>query len=131
MLDLTSKFDPFAGPELDCVVYTTKAQSEIWTACYLGGNDANRAYNESISLDFMGALDPNSLDQAVQKLIERHESLRATFSTDGIYMSIFKELKISITNVDVSNLEGIHKQDKVDEYIKEDINFIFDLVQGP
>ena len=131
MLDLTSKFDPFAGPELDCVVYTTKAQSEIWTACYLGGNDANRAYNESISLDFMGALDPNSLDQAVQKLIERHESLRATFSTDGIYMSIFKELKISITNVDVSNLEGIHKQDIVDEYIKEDINFIFDLVQGP
>ncbi len=131
MLDVTSQFDPFAGPELDCVVYTTKAQSEIWTACYFGGKDATRAYNESISLDFTGSLDVDSMDQAIQKLLERHESLRATFSTDGVYMSIFKEMIIEITKVDISNLEEIHKQDTIDQYIKEDINFLFDLVQGP
>ena len=131
MVDVTSQFDPFAGPELDCVVYTTKAQSEIWTACYFGGKDATRAYNESISLDFTGSLDVDSMDQAIQKLLERHESLRATFSTDGVYMSIFKEMIIEITKVDISNLEEIHKQDTIDQYIKEDINFLFDLVQGP
>lgn len=131
MLDVPSKFDPFAGPELDCVVYTTKAQSEIWTACYFGGKDATRAYNESISIDFTGSLDLNSMEQAIQKLLERHESLRATFSTDGIYMSIFKELTLEITKVDVSNLDDIHKKDTIDQYIKEDINFFFNLVQGP
>ena len=131
MLDVPSRFDPFAGPELDCVVYTTKAQSEIWTACYFGGKDATRAYNESISIDFTGSLDLNSIEQAIQKLLERHESLRATFSTDGIYMSIFKELTLEITKVDVSNLDDIHKKDTIDQYIKEDINFFFNLVQGP
>ena len=131
MLDVPSRFDPFAGPELDCVVYTTKAQSEIWTACYFGGKDATRAYNESISIDFTGSLDLNSMEQAIQKLLERHESLRATFSTDGIYMSIFKELTLEITKVDVSNLDDIHKKDTIDQYIKEDINFFFNLVQGP
>ena len=131
MLDVPSRFDPFAGPELDCVIYTTKAQSEIWTACYFGGKDATRAYNESISIDFTGSLDLNSMEQAIQKLLERHESLRATFSTDGIYMSIFKELTLEITKVDVSNLDDIHKKDTIDQYIKEDINFFFNLVQGP
>ena len=131
MLDVTSKFDPFEGPELDCVVYTTKAQSEIWTACYLGGKEATKAYNESISIDFTGSLDVNSMDQAIQKLIERHESLRATFSTDGVYMSIFKSIIIEVSKIDVSNLEENHKRETIDQYIKEDINHLFDLVHGP
>ena len=43
-------FNPFAGPVINRVIYTTQPQAEIWTACKLGDIDANRAYNESVSL---------------------------------------------------------------------------------
>ncbi len=45
-----AQFDPFLGPEIEKVIHTTKAQSEILIDCLLGGNDAKRAYNLSFSL---------------------------------------------------------------------------------
>ena len=131
MLNVNTKFDPFAGPEIECVIYTTKAQSEIWTACYLGGKDATRAYNESISMEFNGPLDTTAMHQAIQTLVNRHESLRATFSTDGMYMSIFKEIAIEPTIIDLSDLEETAKKLATNQYINQDAHFLFNLVQGP
>ena len=131
MLNLKTKFDPFAGPELECVVYTTKAQSEIWSACYLGGKDAARAFNESVSIDFIGLLDTLEMEKAIQKLVERHEALRATFSTDGAHMSIYKDFAIELTNIDLSTLDEITKKQAVDQYLKKDVHTVFDLVRGP
>jgi len=131
MINENTLFDPFAGPELEYVVYTTKAQSEIWTACYLGGKDAARAYNESVSLEFHGVIDSNAMERAIQKLVERHEALRATFSTDGIYMSIFKKLSIELSFQDLSHLDKTAKSASLKQYITEEGLFVFDLVQGP
>ncbi|WP_281337150.1 non-ribosomal peptide synthetase [Flavobacterium eburneipallidum] len=124
-------FDPFAGPELELVVHTTKSQSEIWTACYFGGSDAARAYNESISMDFSGSLDSIAMERAIQTLVERHEALRATFSTDGVYMSIYKQSTIKLATIDLSNLEEIDKKQALDKYTTEDAYFVFDLVHEP
>jgi amino acid adenylation domain-containing protein len=131
MINENTTFDPFAGPELEYVVYTTKAQSEIWTSCYLGGEDADRAYNESISMIFNGELDSIAMERAIQKLVERHEALRATFSTDGIYMSIFKNLSIELTFQDLSNLDETAKIVSLEQYFTDEAHFLFDLVQGP
>jgi len=131
MSNVNTKFDPFAGPEIEKVIYTIQAQSEIWTASYFGGNDAARAYNESLSMEFIGSFDSIAMDRAIQKLVDRHEALRATFSTDGIYMSIFKQLTLKLTNLDLSNLDEITKTETLNQYLKEEANFLFDLVQGP
>ena len=131
MLNLNTTFDPFAGPELESVVNTTKAQSEIWIACYLGGEDAARSFNLSFSIELNGSLDSAALDRAIQTLVERHEALRATFSSDGIYMSICKKVILAITKIDLSNEEEIAKKEALDLYIKEDTHYLFDLVQGP
>lgn len=131
MLHANPKFDPFQGPELEFVVYTTKAQSEIWTACYFGGDDAARAYNESVSMEFKGPLDASAMNQAVKALIAIHEALRASFSTDGIYMSIYKQLTIELSHVDLSDLNEIDKRKSLDEYINNDAQFLFDLIHGP
>ena len=59
MSDITSyavEFDPFAGPEITRLAPTTAPQLEIWLACLLGGQDASRAYNESLSLLFTVSL---------------------------------------------------------------------------
>jgi amino acid adenylation domain-containing protein len=125
------KFDPFAGPEIESIIKTTRAQSEIWTACYFGGEDASRAYNLSISMEFNGTLDPIVLDRTIQTLVERHEAFRTTFSTDGVYMSIYKHLTIELTTLDLSNLDEIAKEEALQQYINKEGHFLFDLVRGP
>ena len=131
MLNVNTKFDPFAGPEIECVIYTTKAQSEIWTACFFGEKDASRAYNESVIMEFHGKLDSIAMHRAIQALVDRHESLRAIFSSDGLYMSIYKKLTIEVSHKDISNLAGIVQKKALNQYINDDVNFLFDLVRGP
>lgn len=131
MLNINTKFNPFAGPEIEHIVYTTKAQSEIWSDCLLGGKDAARAYNLSFTIEFKGTLDSTAMHQAIQKLLERHEALRATFSTDGVYMSIFKKLSLEPSFQDLSNLDSTAKSASVEQYIYDETHFLFDLVTGP
>jgi amino acid adenylation domain-containing protein len=128
---MSNKFNPFEGPELESIIYTTKAQSEIWTACYFGGKDAARAYNESISIEFDGLLNYSQLERAIQTVVERHEALRATFSTDGVYMSIAKKITVELTHLDLSNLEENAKKSALNKYINDEGYFLFDLVYGP
>jgi amino acid adenylation domain-containing protein len=130
-LEESPKFNPFAGPEIEKAIYTTKSQSEIWTSCSFGGNDANRAYNLSFTIDFDGLLNTPAMELAIQTLVNRHESLRATFSTDGVYMSIFKELSIGISKLNLSNLDEESQNGALEQYKKEDANYLFDLVNGP
>ena len=88
-------YNPFSGPVVERVVYITQPQAEIWVACQLGDSDANRAYNESVTLTLNGNLNAIALLNALQSLVSRHEALRSTFSTDGRFMTIFKNLKIN------------------------------------
>jgi amino acid adenylation domain-containing protein len=126
-----NKFDPFAGPEIVNVVTITKAQSEIWTSCYFGGQDASRAYNLPFTLEFNGLLDSIAMKKTIQTLVERHESLRSTFSTDGAYMSILNELTIDLAFQDLSALEESSQNKAMEQYFYEDAHYVFDLVQGP
>jgi amino acid adenylation domain-containing protein len=117
--------------ETENVIYTTKSQSEIWSSCYLGGDDANRAFNLLYALDFDGLLDSQAMELAIQTLVDRHESLRATFSTDGIHMSILKKLPLEVNTQDLSNIEKKSQIDAFENYTKEEALYVFDLVNGP
>ncbi|MFP4846279.1 non-ribosomal peptide synthetase [Winogradskyella sp. PE311] len=126
-----SNFSPFSGPEIDRVMYTTQSQAEIWVACKLGSKDANRAYNESISLILEGDLDRDAISKSVQNLVNRHEALRSVYSTDGRIMTIFKALPISIEVLDVSDFNNSEKDRAVEDYLASEAHFIFDLLKGP
>ncbi len=130
-LEESPKFNPFAGQEIEKAIYTTKSQSEIWTSCFFGGTDANRSYNLPFTIDFDGLLDSKAMEQAIQTIVNRHESLRACFSTDGVYMSIFKELPLGIDKLDLKNLNEESQNAAFEHYKKQDANYIFDLVNGP
>ena len=84
ILKINNNFDPFAGPTVEKVIYTTQSQAEIWIACKLGDKDANRAYTESISLILKGSIHKEALQKAFEILVERHEAIRSVFSTDGL-----------------------------------------------
>jgi len=124
-------YNPFAGPEIARVIYTTQSQAEVWIACKLGGIDANRAYNESVSLILKGNLNKNAILKAVQRLVERHEVLRAVFSTDGRFMTIFKTHTIAVDYRDIFEFNDIEKLKVLADYLTSDANYNFDLVKGP
>lgn len=124
-------FDPFAGPELIKAVPTTEPQLEIFASCVIGGQDANRSYNESVSLQLKGSLDIAAFRFAVTSIINRHEALRSTFSTDGKTMSIYKEVSVDLIEVDISDKDSHAKQTFIKDFKKKSALTAFDLVNGP
>jgi amino acid adenylation domain-containing protein len=125
-----TQFDPFSN-EIERVIYSTNSQLEIWTDCIFGGSDANRAYNLSVSIKFKGNLIKDALEHAVKTLVQRHECLRATFSPDGRFLCIYSDVNIEISHNDISTLSTTEKELSKDILIKEELNTLFDLVNGP
>ncbi|RXJ49670.1 amino acid adenylation domain-containing protein [Gelidibacter gilvus] len=131
ILNNITNFNPFEGPAIERVIHTTQPQAEIWIGCMLGEDDANRAYNESISLILKGDFNKTALKIAISKLVKRHEALRATFSPDGRFMTIYHELPIELNDQDLSSLKITEKNFAIKNYLSEEANYIFDLVKGP
>lgn len=127
----TTPFNPFSGSEIEKVIHTTQAQDEIWTSCKLGGDDANRAYNESISIYFEGELNIDHLEKAVNHLVNRHESLRAVFSTNGQFMTVFKNLKTILFFKDATLEKTSAANTYLNKFINNEANYVFNLVKGP
>ncbi|RRB02255.1 non-ribosomal peptide synthetase [Larkinella rosea] len=124
-------FDPFAGPELIRLAPATEPQVEIWSACLLGGDDANRAYNESSSLRFQGHLDRNALEEALGTLIRRHEALRLAFSADGRQILVFRDFPITLFYEDCSTKSVTEREQWIRNYLKQEVLYVFDLLNGP
>ena len=125
------EFDPFAGPELLRLVPITESQAEIWAACLLGGDDASRAYNESVTLRLTGPLDRAALERSLGVLVQRHEALRSAFSADGKYSCVFRELPTELDYQDVAALTASDQQAAVAARVMQDAEFVFDLLHGP
>lgn len=123
-------FDPFTGPEIELLIPVTASQSEIWLACSFGGDDAERSFNESSSIRFAGQLDKFNLERSLRCVIERHESLRSTFSPDGKTMCIHKNFPFQLEYHDLT----LYNANPL-EALQEALNGIafrkFDLQSGP
>jgi amino acid adenylation domain-containing protein len=124
-------FDPFAGPTISHVAPTTEPQREIWLACMFGGNDASRAYNESVSLRFSGVLNPAAFEQAWQALVNRHEALRSAFSGNGEQMVFFEDIPIPLVVHDFSTRQLADQEQLTGEILAQDTHYLFDLTNGP
>lgn len=124
-------FDPFLGPQLVRVVPITEPQAEIWTACKLGGDQASRAYNESISLQLTGPVDASAFTEAWASLVKRHEALRTAISADGQQLCVFEGLAVDLVLVDASDKNVTDQDRAVADYAANDAQYVFDLLNGP
>lgn len=124
------QFNPFL-PEIERVIQTTNSQQEIWSDCIFGGSDANKAYNLSVSIKLKGNLIIDTFEQAVKTLIQRHECLRASFSPDGHYMCIYNDVDFKVSHNNFSDLDTPEKELTIETLVKEEVNGLFDLVNGP
>lgn len=123
-------FDPFADGALDLTIPATESQREVWAAVQMGDN-ASCAYNESMSLRIKGAIDSVAMRRALQAIVDRHESLRTTFSTDGATLCINRSQSLDVTEVDLSDLDASACESKLQEILQQDVATPFDLEHGP
>ena len=123
-------YDPFAQPELQRVAPTTEAQREIWLACQLG-TEASLAYNESVSLRIDGTLNVDDLQQALHALSNRHESLRATLSGDGMNLMIAAEGGLPVNLAHLSSSTEGERNASLARLRAAAVETPFDLGKGP
>jgi len=122
-------FDPFAGPAISHLVPLTEAQAEIWAACQLGGDDANRAYNESVTVRLLGPLHRPALEQALAALPRRHEALRLAFGADGRCGYVVEEMALGLTYQDYT--ASPDPAGRAAAYLRQQAEQPFDLLRGP
>src|SRR5690554_1172622 len=124
-------FDPFSEIEIEKVVSPIDPQKEIWISCILGGEDANRSYNESVTAKFAGKMDADALMTAMEEVITRHEALRTTFGADGKSICIHEGLMPEFILEDLSGYSKEIIDDHIQSYLKKSALTPFDLLNGP
>ncbi len=108
----------------------TEAQKEIWHASQLG-EDAARAYNDSVLAHIKGDLNVEALRRSLDALVGRHEALRTTFHSSGEYQQIAPSGSMTVPLVDLTALGETEKNAEMSELLASEAREAFDLAEGP
>ena len=98
----------------------TDAQMEIWLAAQLG-DAASCAFNEGVSLELKGELDIMALQSTLDRVLCRHDALRARFTPIGDRMIVdaWKPLTLQV------------EDERADVVLEQEGRTPFNLVSGP
>lgn len=125
------EYDPFAAGELTSAEPSTAPQRELWLGSLLGGEDANRAFNECLILRIEGRLSSDALRKALQALVDRHEALRGTFSPDGESFLVAKQQRAVLEEVELSGTPAERRDEEYEALKRREVETAFDLDNGP
>ncbi|MBT2321546.1 amino acid adenylation domain-containing protein [Variovorax paradoxus] len=115
---------------MEAVIATTEAQREVWLADRLGA-EAALAYNEASALQLAGPLDKDALQRSMDRLMARHECLRATFSPDGMQLFIAPAPSSVLLLVDISQFDAAQQERRLAAAFHTAVHERFVLEQGP
>ena len=104
------------------------------TAWYMHQQDpASKAYLAEAIHHFEGPLDRKALTKALNKIFERHEIYRSTFSEtpEGPQQQISAEYRPEILEVDGTEIAATERQDFLQQVFKEHLPGVADLGQLP
>lgn len=106
-------------------------QQRLWFVEQL--RDESNPYNIYPYFQLNGPLNVAALQQSVNEIIRRHESLRTVFRFEGNQpvQIIQPELKIEIPTTDLASLSEEERNRAVEEITQEEIKRPFDLEKGP
>lgn len=134
----TMKFiepSPASTPTRDTVAATrierlTEAQREVWLSASLS-DEASCSFNESFTLKLRGRLDHAALTNSFNRVIARHDALRATIAADGEAQTFVPALKIEIPFDDLRAVSESERDARIRKLITADARTPFDLIRGP
>jgi amino acid adenylation domain-containing protein len=107
------------------------AQQRLWFIDQLA--PGNSAYNIPAAIRLKGPLNLVALEQSLNEIVKRHESLRTTFAmVDGRPAQVIAQvLTITLPVVDLRKLPEIERETEVRRLVTEGAVRPFDLSQGP
>jgi amino acid adenylation domain-containing protein len=113
-----------------CRFPLTEAQKEVWLATKMG-RGAACAYNESLTLRLRGKLNVEALRSSLQDVVDRHDALRTTFSSDGEFQQVVDKLIAEVPFIDLSGVEAAKQEQRAGELLTKETTEPFDLAEGP
>lgn len=107
------------------------AQQRLWFLDQLAPGQAN--YNVPTTIILKGQLNLDILKQCMETVVQRHESLRTTFTEkDGDPLQVIHDtVEINLPLVDISDLPEDERKEKAAVLAKEEAATPFDLAKGP
>ena len=103
---------------------------EIWLSARLS-DEASCAYNESFTLKMCGKLNHAALQNALEKLIGRHDALRSTFDPKQNCVRVLDTVPVDLPPIDLS-IQGLSERaESLQNILRADASQPFDLVNGP
>jgi amino acid adenylation domain-containing protein len=107
------------------------AQQRLWFLDQL--EPESTAYNRPAAIRLVGRLDIAALEQALNEIIRRHETLRSTFAVvDGdIVQVLHPPRKLAVSVIDLEELDEGERESQLREMIAELSRERFDLSRWP
>ena len=113
------------------VLPTSFTQRQLWLINQLEPDSP--AYNIPIAVRLNGSLDVRALEQSLAEIVNRHETLRTTFSTvDGEVMQVVSpSASLELSKIDLSDLPESERGSELLQIVKQTASHPFDLAAGP
>lgn len=125
-------FNPFAAAnEIEKTILINESQREIWLSCMIGGDPANLAYNESVSLDLKGNFSLPHFKKALEKVVERHEALRSAISGNGDHFIIYDHVNFEIRTEDLTSYHEEKQVQLLQDLVQREMVTPFHLESAP
>jgi amino acid adenylation domain-containing protein len=119
-----------ALPETPERVPLSEPQREIFLSAALN-DEANCAFNESLTLTLHGPVKTDVLAAALDKVFARHDGLRATVSADGEWLQMADKPGFEAEFVDLRMLDRAGQQEILEDAVECEGREPFDLMHGP
>jgi glutamate-1-semialdehyde aminotransferase/aryl carrier-like protein len=107
-----------------------QSQTEIWLATRLSP-EASRAFHEQVIYELEGPVESAALRHAVQRVVHRHEGLRARENPEAEGWIIDPARHVPVVEVDLTEVPEDRRDEELARRIEADIGADFDLVSGP
>jgi amino acid adenylation domain-containing protein len=122
---------PIQRVERDVPLPLSFAQQRLWFIDQLYPHSA--LYNLALPLRLSGALDLRALQQTFTRLVERHESLRTTFTTEnGEPVQVIHPARASVIPlIDLTELPESERRGRCVQLLRAESGEPFDLSTGP
>ena len=90
------------------------------------------SYNESMTVRFTGNISIAKMARAMERLVERHDALRASFDETGLVMKIAPARKIAMPVTDLSSInDPTGQEERLRKLIADETALPFPLPAGP
>ncbi|HYP22809.1 MAG TPA: amino acid adenylation domain-containing protein, partial [Actinomycetota bacterium] len=132
-LDTTSRTEslPLVAAERGDLPVLSFAQQRMWFIDQI--DPASSTYNVPVALRLTGRVDGARLERALNAIVERHETLRTTFTTvrGEPRQVVADEGRVSLSVVDLAYLGDDEREEAAMKVVAEEADRPFDLAAGP